>query len=148
MPKKYNDDSKFLKDWTTEKLQQEAQSYHYFINVAGTYGSKDVLVYGGILRELERRGIEPKTALVFEGDGKETMQTRGDFMAFFRDDEKLNLLTADDRKEIFSQILSGTGDFTKEFLEEVINDYDVTDIEIAGRKNKEQTINSHKGRRR
>ncbi|MCD4678964.1 MAG: hypothetical protein K8S00_01125 [Bacteroidales bacterium] len=56
--------------------------------------------------------------------------TREDFMDFFRDDEKLNLLTPDDRAEIFSQILSGNSDFTKEFLDEILMDYSVTNIEI------------------
>lgn len=57
--------------------------------------------------------------------------TREDFMDFFRDDEKLNLLTADDRVEIFAQILLGNSDFTKELLESVLLDYDVTDIKIV-----------------
>ncbi|CAA6679694.1 MULTISPECIES: hypothetical protein [unclassified Lentimonas] len=39
--------------------------------------------------------------------------TRQDFMDFFRDDDRLNLLTNDDRLEIFSQILAGSSDITK-----------------------------------
>jgi len=34
--------------------------------------------------------------------------TRDDFMNFFRDDEKLNLLSADDRVEVFRTILIGS----------------------------------------
>lgn len=56
--------------------------------------------------------------------------TREDFMTFFRDDEKLNLLTPDDRAEVFSQILLGGSDFTKEFLDGILSDYSVTHLEI------------------
>lgn len=56
--------------------------------------------------------------------------TREEFMDFFRDDEKLNLLTADDRIEIFSQILLGNSDFTKKLLEEVLGDYGVSNLVI------------------
>ncbi|MDA3885780.1 MAG: hypothetical protein PF638_09320 [Candidatus Delongbacteria bacterium] len=56
--------------------------------------------------------------------------TREDFMTFFRDDEKLNLLTPDDRTEVFSQILLGDSDFTKEFLDEILSDYSVSHLEI------------------
>jgi len=38
---------------------------------------------------------------------------REDFMSFFRDDEKLNDLSADDRLEIFRSILIGSSDFSK-----------------------------------
>lgn len=57
--------------------------------------------------------------------------TREDFMEFFREDDKLQTLTADDRIEIFSQILLGQSDFTKELLEEIFRDYGVTDIAIV-----------------
>lgn len=56
--------------------------------------------------------------------------TRDDFMHFFRDDEKLNLLTPDDRLEIFSQILLGNSDLTKDILEEILQDYSVTNLQI------------------
>jgi len=56
--------------------------------------------------------------------------TRSDFMEFFRDDEKLNELTVDDRVEIFSQILVGSSDFTKELLDEVLADYGVLNLEV------------------
>ncbi|WP_462222650.1 hypothetical protein [Ferruginibacter sp.] len=59
-----------------------------------------------------------------------TLTTREEFMDFFRDDEKLNLLTADDRIEIFSQILLGNSDFTKKLLEEVLGDYGVSNLVI------------------
>jgi hypothetical protein len=50
---------------------------------------------------------------------------RDAFMAFFRDDEKLQTLSADDRVEVFGQILLGSSDFTKELIEEVLSDYSV-----------------------
>ena len=37
--------------------------------------------------------------------------SRVEFMSFFRDDEKLNELTVDDRTEIFRNILFGSSDF-------------------------------------
>ena len=56
--------------------------------------------------------------------------SRDDFMNFFRDDEKLNELTIDDRVEIFSSILCGCSDFTKGLLENILFDYNVKTIEI------------------
>lgn len=41
---------------------------------------------------------------------------RQDFMSFFRDTEKLNTLSTDDRIEVFSSILSGSSDITTELL--------------------------------
>ncbi len=51
-------------------------------------------------------------------------------MKFFRDDEKLNELTVDDRIEIFRTILVGSSDITKELLDEILSDYSVTNLEI------------------
>lgn len=55
---------------------------------------------------------------------------RADFMAFFRDDEKLNELSVNDRIEIFKTILLGSSDITKELLDEVLSDYCVENLEI------------------
>ena len=51
-------------------------------------------------------------------------------MRFFRDDEKLNELTVDDRIEIFKTILAGSSDFTKELLNDILLDYSVSNIEV------------------
>jgi len=56
--------------------------------------------------------------------------TREQFMSFFRDDEKLNTLTPDDRAEIFSSILLGSSDITKDVLDQLICDYNVTNLEV------------------
>lgn len=56
--------------------------------------------------------------------------SREDFMNFFRDDEKLNELTVDDRFEIFTQVLIGSSDITKKNLDELLSDYCVENIEI------------------
>lgn len=56
--------------------------------------------------------------------------TRNQFMAFFRDDEKLNELSADDRVEIFSTILLGSSDFKKELLDTILSDYCVGELEV------------------
>lgn len=60
--------------------------------------------------------------------------TREDFMNFFRDDEKLNKLTADDRVEIFRTILIGSSDLTKDLLNDILGDYSVDDLEVIDRK--------------
>ena len=56
--------------------------------------------------------------------------TRESFMKFFRDDEKLNELTVDDRIEIFRTILLGNSDITKQLLDDILTDYSVTNLEI------------------
>lgn len=65
MRKKYNNKSLYFKDWTTKKLKEEAIASHQLINVVECFGISDLNEYYGILKELEKRGIEPKTSLVF-----------------------------------------------------------------------------------
>ena len=55
---------------------------------------------------------------------------RDDFMNFFRDDEKLNELSPDDRIEVFSTILLGSSDFKKKLFDEIFIDYDISHLEI------------------
>jgi hypothetical protein len=55
---------------------------------------------------------------------------RDDFMAFFRDDEKLNLLSVEDRIEIFSTILLGNSDFKLNLFKDIFSDYSVTHLDI------------------
>lgn len=57
--------------------------------------------------------------------------TRDDFMEFFRDTEKLNTLSTDDRLEIFQTILTGSSDVTKENLDSVISEYGA-DFTVVG----------------
>lgn len=64
--------------------------------------------------------------------------SREDFMKFFRDDEKLNQLTVDDRIEIFRTILVGSSDFTKDLLNEILGDYCVDNLEVIDRNNGEK----------
>ena len=52
------------------------------------------------------------------------------FMNFFRDDEKLNELTPDDRIEIFRTILLGSSDITKKLLDDILSDYSVLNLEV------------------
>ena len=56
--------------------------------------------------------------------------TREDFMKFFRDTEKLNELTPDDRVEIFRTILLGSSDFSKDLLTEILEDYCIDNLEV------------------
>lgn len=55
---------------------------------------------------------------------------RENFMNFFRDNDRLNTLTPDDRIEIFSTILLGNSDITFELLNNLLIDYEVTNLEI------------------
>ena len=58
------------------------------------------------------------------------MNTRNDFMEFFRNDEMLNMLSVDDRIEIFSSILLGNSDFTKQLFDIIFSDYEVSHLEV------------------
>ena len=71
--------------------------------------------------------------------GNETrisITTREEFMNFFRDDDLMTLLTADDRIEIFSSVLIGESDFTKELLDQILKDYGVRHLSIVDRTKK------------
>ena len=57
--------------------------------------------------------------------------SREDFIKFFRDTEKLNELTPDDRVEIFRTILLGSSDLTADLLNEIIGDYSVGNLEVT-----------------
>ena len=61
--------------------------------------------------------------------------TREEFMKFFRNTEKLNLLTPDDRVEIFRTVLLGSSDLTKEVLNEILSDYSVDHLEVTALNN-------------
>lgn len=63
-------------------------------------------------------------------DRNQNIQTRDDFMDFFRNDDLLNQLANDDRLEIFAQILAGSSDITKSLLEDLISDYSVGGLEV------------------
>ena len=56
--------------------------------------------------------------------------SREDFMNFFRNDEKINELSADDRVEIFRTILVGSSDLTKDLLNHILVDYSVSNLEV------------------
>lgn len=56
--------------------------------------------------------------------------TREDFMNFFRDSEKLNLLSVDDRIEVFSTILLGSSDFKKPLFDSIFSDYCITKLDV------------------
>lgn len=57
--------------------------------------------------------------------------SRNEFMDFFRDADKLNELTPDDRVEIFRTILLGSSDLTLNLLNEILSDYSVDNFEIT-----------------
>lgn len=58
--------------------------------------------------------------------------TKDNFMDFFRDNEKLNLLSADDRIEVFSTILIGSSDFKKKLFDDIFADYGIFNLEVIG----------------
>lgn len=51
-------------------------------------------------------------------------------MDFFRDTEKLNTLSVDDRLEVFSTILLGSSDFKKKLFDDIFSDYGVQHLEV------------------
>lgn len=59
-------------------------------------------------------------------------------MQFFRDDQKLNELTPDDRIEIFRTVLTGSSDLTKELLDDLLLDYSVHNLEVLDTNNAEK----------
>jgi len=67
--------------------------------------------------------------MIMKSDTKEI--SRQDFMDSFRDDKMLNQLTPDDRIEIFSQVLTGSSDITKELLDGLLSDYSVSGLEVV-----------------
>ena len=56
--RKYNNKSKCIKDWTTQKLIKEAKSLHGSIYVVECYGLPDLNLYENIEDELNSRGYE------------------------------------------------------------------------------------------
>ncbi|MUS03502.1 hypothetical protein DIP89_10265 [Acinetobacter baumannii] len=56
---------------------------------------------------------------------------REHFMVFFRNDEKLEQLTPDDRIEIFLNVLLGSSDIDVKLLNELLNNYDIRNIVIS-----------------
>jgi len=59
------------------------------------------------------------------------MINREQFMEFFRNDEALATLTADDRHEVFAGIMLGSSDFTADMLNNVLNDYGVVTLNVS-----------------
>ena len=55
---KYNNESEFYKDWTTQKLKDEYKGLDEMINVVECYGRRDLLNHLGIELELINRGVE------------------------------------------------------------------------------------------
>ena len=72
-----------------------------------------------------KKGLEDKFKKALEPE-----MDRDAFMAFFRDENCLNQLTVGDREEIFINILLGSSDITKNLLNELFKNYNVTDLEI------------------
>lgn len=65
---KHNNKSPYFKNWTTKKLKQEASSFHELIYKVECYGTRDMMAYSGVLKELENRGVRVDTELSFSND--------------------------------------------------------------------------------
>ena len=65
MAKKYDNKSFRFCDWTTKKLKDEAVAYHQAIYDIGCYGTKDLMNYDGVMRELSNRGYQASGRLTF-----------------------------------------------------------------------------------
>jgi len=63
---KHNNKSRFFKDWTTKKLQEEAIGYYDLIYNLECYGTRDLKALDGISAELNKRGVESYTTLSFK----------------------------------------------------------------------------------
>lgn len=63
--KKYNNGSRYYRDWTTQKLKAEAVALDAIIYEVECYGTRDMLMLAGIIKELERRGLTARTRLDF-----------------------------------------------------------------------------------
>ena len=57
-------------------------------------------------------------------------KTRESFINYFQNDEKHQELSVDDRIEIFRTILLGSSDITKDLLNDILSDYNVSNHEI------------------
>lgn len=90
-------------------------------------------LYGATDNFLETLEIIANGLIIIKNQPKSI--TRYDFMEFFRGvdengDDLLNQLDTDERKEIFSQIMLGSDDFTKDLLDSVLSDYCVDNLEV------------------
>lgn len=56
--------------------------------------------------------------------------TPEEFMEFFRSNECLDELSNDDRIEIFMQILPGSSDITKELIQDLFDEYNISNLEV------------------
>jgi len=65
MKKKYNNESKFFRDWTTQKLKAEAKGYYQMIYEAECYSCRDIIMLDGFLEELRKRGVEASLTIQF-----------------------------------------------------------------------------------
>lgn len=65
--KKKNNKSIYFNKWTTKKLKDEYRSYNESIyGESACYGMSDLRMFEGIKRELESRGVEISSEIVFK----------------------------------------------------------------------------------
>lgn len=74
--------------------------------------------------------IRDLEAELSEREQPDNNMTRDQFMEFFRDEDRLNTLTPDDRIEVFRSIMLGSSDFTPKLLNDILNDYGADHVYI------------------
>jgi len=57
---------------------------------------------------------------------------KDDFLRFFRSEHYSDLLTSDEKREIFLTSLQGSSDITRELLEQLCSDYNTNLNDILG----------------
>jgi len=130
-------------DWSLEETERQIRQYlidgeYFYPEKVGipTLRFHDQLPESNSWYEFEsvqwsdRHGSSKERidAFVIKLAGNNKPMTRDDFMDFFRDVDKLNQLSPDDRIEVFSTILLGSSDFTAELLNSILSDYGIGDL--------------------
>jgi len=65
MPRKVNNKSKWVRDWSTQYLKEQYKSYYKVIFEVDCYGVSDILILELVKRELEKRGWEVVVGSIF-----------------------------------------------------------------------------------
>ena len=70
--KKYNDNSKSVSDWSSNRLKSEARALYFVVNddYLGCFNSRDLLLLDQVMNELGRRGYDVKENLTISKNKK------------------------------------------------------------------------------
>ena len=123
---RYKTHKNFIKDFFNKKdfeinpiSDKENESYKNFLDdIKNERDTSVTLLYGNYDFEIMVYFPKPKV-------------DRETFMEFFRSESYCNMLSVDDKREVFLGSLAGSSDITKELLEELLSDYDVGNLTIS-----------------